>query len=85
MNDTKLTPSKIEPQIPVAKKQEKSYKEMMLLQKKSNFQKFKKGIAKPNKPKVIHLSLSGEPQGKRENSVLSDINHSPSFQNSSHF
>lgn len=67
------------------KKQEKSYKEMMLQQKKANYQKFRKSIAKPPaKPKVVHLTVSSESNQKRnENSVLSDIHQCPSFQNSS--
>ena len=67
------------------KKQEKSYKEMMLQQKRANYQKFRKSMAKqPAKPKVVHLTVSSESNQKRnENSVLSDIHQCPSFQNSS--
>ena len=68
-------------QVAGAKKQEKSYKEMMLLQKKANYQKFRKSMVKqPLKPKVVHLTVSSESNPKRqENSVLSDIHQSPSF------
>ena len=66
--------------VPGAKKQEKSYKEMMLLQKKANYQKFRKSMVKQtSKPRVVHLSISDVIPKRHENSVLSEIHQSPSF------